>query len=149
MCFFETPPVFHCFFANVNACSPLASIIRVFGHVGRDLPETHTQPAMYCALCSTTVEGSEKSGACAPRTKKPVWDSGLFAHALFLPKTRKLWGFLAVCKTVQQKTQVFYILVFAKCKWAYSYFFLFSSDGWDLIVKCDHGFWVYLFVVVF
>ena len=32
--FFETPPVFHWFFTNVNARSPLASIIQVFGHVG-------------------------------------------------------------------------------------------------------------------
>ena len=50
--FFETPPVFHCFFANVNARSPLAGIIQVFGHVGRDLPTAdHPRPATYCALC--------------------------------------------------------------------------------------------------
>ena len=39
--FFETPPVFHWFFANVNACSPLTGIIRVFSHVGRDLLRNH------------------------------------------------------------------------------------------------------------
>ena len=39
--FFETPPVFHWFFANVNARSPLTGIIRVFGQVGRDLLRNH------------------------------------------------------------------------------------------------------------
>ena len=45
--FFETPPKFHWFFANVNARSNLADIIRVFGHVVRDLQRNH---ATYCAL---------------------------------------------------------------------------------------------------
>ena len=59
MWFLETPPVFHWFFANVNACSPLTGIIRVFGHVGRGPSADHPQPATYCALC--TVKGTEKS----------------------------------------------------------------------------------------
>ena len=37
-----------------------------------------------------------RSRACAPLTKTSVWDSGFFAHALFVPKTRMLWVFLAV-----------------------------------------------------
>ena len=41
----ETPPKFHCFFANVNARSNLAGIIRVFGHVVRDLQRNHPTAA--------------------------------------------------------------------------------------------------------
>ena len=43
--FFETPPVFQGFFANVNACSNLAGIIRVFDHVVRDLLRNHPTAA--------------------------------------------------------------------------------------------------------
>ena len=90
--FFETPPVFHWFFANVNARSPLTGIILVFGHVGRDLLRNHPRHTVHYVRSKV-----ERSRACAPLTKKPVWDSGFFAHALFLPKKReKLWVFLAV-----------------------------------------------------
>ena len=50
---------FFSFFANVNACSPLTGIIRVFGHVGRDLLRNHPRPVTYCAL--HTVKGRQKS----------------------------------------------------------------------------------------
>ena len=104
MWFFETPPGFHWVFANVNARSPLAGIIRVLSHMGRDLPETHTQPACtYCALCSTTVEGSEKSHMRTTYQKKTVWDS-----IIFLPKTWKVIGFSGSVNGAT-KTQVFYI----------------------------------------
>ena len=43
--FFKTPPVFQGFFANVNACSKLAGIIWVFGHVVRDLLRNHPTAA--------------------------------------------------------------------------------------------------------
>ena len=42
--FFETPPKFHWLFANVNARSNLAGIIRVFGHVVRDLSAESPRP---------------------------------------------------------------------------------------------------------
>ena len=35
----------------------------------------------------------ERSRACAPLTKKTVWDSGFFAHALFVPKNPNVMGF--------------------------------------------------------
>ena len=34
----------------------------------------------------------ERSRACAPLTKTQVWDSGFFAHALFVPKTPNAMG---------------------------------------------------------
>ena len=89
------------FFANVNARSPLASIIQVFGHVGRDLPETHMQPATYCALCSNTVEGSEKSRMRTTYQNNLyeilVYEILVFSRMRFsCQKPEKLWVFLAV-----------------------------------------------------
>ena len=92
MFFFFTPPVFHCFFGNVNACSPLTGIIRVFSHVGRDLPRNQPRPATYYTVHYVRSK-VERSRACTPLTQKTVWDSGFFAHALFLPKKRKVMGF--------------------------------------------------------
>ena len=92
--FFETPPFFHCFFANVNARSRLAGIIQVFGHMGRDHPTAdHPRPAMYCAL--RTVKGREKScmRTSYPPPQKKCEILFFFAHALFLPKPRKFIGF--------------------------------------------------------
>ena len=114
MWFFETPPVFHWFFANVNACSPLTGIIRVFGHVpGRDLLRNHPRPATYYVRSKV-----ERSRACAPLTKKTVWDSGFFAHALFLPKKRKVMGFSGSVNGTT-KNPGFLDFGFCQCKWAY------------------------------
>ena len=109
---FETPPVFHWFFANVNTRSPLAGIIRVFGHVGCDLPETHTQPATYCALCSTKVEGSEKSRMRTTYQKNSM-RFRVFRACTFLAKNPISYGFFWQCKWCNNKKQVFYTLVFA------------------------------------
>ena len=123
MWFFETLPVFHCFFANVNACSPIAGIIQVFGHVERDLPETHTQPATYCALCSTTVEGSEKSRMRTTYQKNSM-RFGFFRACAFLAKTRNVMGFSGSVNgatknpDTARKTQVFLYLGLCQCKWA-------------------------------
>ena len=96
---------------DVNARSPLASIIRVFGHVGRDLPRNHPRPATYCGNCALRIRSKvERSSACALLIKKPVWDS----------------GFLAVYKTVQQKTQFFLDFGFCQCKWAYYAHYIFT-----------------------
>ena len=100
---------FHCFFANVNARSPLAGIIRVFGHVGRDLPRNHLRPRRTAHYVRSKVE---RSRACAPLTKKPVWDSGFFAHALSSQKTWKIMGFSG---SVHGTTKT---PGFCQCKWA-------------------------------
>ena len=90
---FETAPVFHCFFANVNACSPLTGIIQVFGHVGRDLLPPREKSRM-----RTTY-------------KKTVWDSGFFAHALFLPKKQKVMFFFSSVNGTAKNPG------FCQCKW--------------------------------
>ena len=60
----------------------------------------------------------ERSRACAPLTKKPVWDSGFFAHALFLPKNIKIMGFSGSVNGTT-KNQGFLDFGFCQCKWAY------------------------------
>ena len=78
----------------VNARSPLAGIIRVFGHVGRDLPRNHTRPATYCAL--RMVKGREKS-LMRTRLPKKQYEIRVFSRMRFFSqKTEKLWVFLAV-----------------------------------------------------
>ena len=104
--FFETLLVFHWFFANVNARSPLAGIFRVFGHVGRDLPESHTQPATYCALCSTTVEGSEKS-RMRTTYQKNCMRLRFFRACAFLAEHPNSYGFFWQCKRCNKKTRFF------------------------------------------
>ena len=83
--FFETPPVFHWFFANVNTCSPLTVLFGflVFGHVGRDLLRNHPRPATYCAL--RTVRGREKSRMRITYQKTSM-RFGVFRACAFLAK---------------------------------------------------------------
>ena len=144
--FFETPPVFHWFFANVNACSPLTGIIRVFSHVGRDLPRNHPRPGTYYTAHYVRSK-VERSRACAPLTKNTVWDSGLFANALFLQKTRKVMGFSGSVNGTT-KTQVLGILVFAnvngpkdtswtECPWHVLVRIYYSKKvAWDDLCGC-------------
>ena len=117
MFFFFTPPVFHWFFANVHARSPLTSIIWVFGHMGRDLLRIGITrgPRRTAHYVRSKVE---RSRACAPLTKKTVWDSGYFTHVLFLPKKRKVMGFFWQCKRYN-KNPGFLDFGFCQCKWAY------------------------------
>ena len=89
---FETPPKFHWFFANVNAHSNLAGIIQVFGHVVRDLQRNHPTAARDVMRTTRVRSKVERSHACAPLTKAQVWDSGFFAHALFVPKPPNAMG---------------------------------------------------------
>ena len=94
--FFETPLKFHWFFANVNARSNLAGIIRVFGHVVRDLQRNHPTAA-HDVMRTTRVRSKvERSRACAPLTKTQVWDSGFSRMRFSCQKPRILWVFLAV-----------------------------------------------------
>ena len=88
-------------FANVNARSPLISIIQVFGHVGRDLLWIIRGPRRTAHHVQSKVE---RSRACAPLTKQPVWDSGFFGS---VNGTTKNPGFLD--------------FGFCRCKWAYGY----------------------------
>ena len=61
----------------------------------------------------------DRSRACAPLTKKTVWDSGFFAHALFLPKKRKVMGFSGSVNGTT-KNSGFLDIGFCQCKWAYT-----------------------------
>ena len=67
----------------------------------------------------------ERSRACAPLTKKPVWDSGFFAHALFVPKTPNVMGFSGSVNGTT-KNPGFLDFGFCQCKWALWY----TSTEW-------------------
>ena len=110
--FFETPPKFHWFYANVNARSNLAGIIRVFGHVIRDFHRNHPTAARDVMRTTRVRSKVERSRSCAPLTKTQVWDSGFFAHALFVPKTPNVMGFSGSVNGTT-KNPGFWILVFA------------------------------------
>ena len=104
--FFLTLPVFHCFFANVNACSPLTGIIRVFGHVGRALLRNHPpRPATYCTL--HTVKGREKSRMRTTYQKNSM-RFGFYGACAFLAKNNpKSYGFFWQCKRYSKKPRIF------------------------------------------
>ena len=80
-------------FANVNACSNLAGYYLGFwSHGTWPSAESPDRGPRRNAHYTCTVK-VERSRACAPLTKTPVWDSGVFAHALFVPKTPNVMGF--------------------------------------------------------
>ena len=95
--FFETPPKFHWFFANVNARSNLAGIIRVFGHVIRDLQRNHPTAARdRNAHYTCTVKGREKS-LMRTTYQNTSMEIRVFSRMRFsCQKPRMLWVFLAV-----------------------------------------------------
>ena len=80
------------FFANVKLCGLLINTTRVRSKV-------------------------ERSRACAPLTKTQVWDSGFFAHALFVPKTPNAMGFSGSVNGTT-KNPGFLDFGFCQCKWA-------------------------------
>ena len=113
MWFFETPPFFHWFFANVNGSPVLFGFLVTwdvtFGGI------THG-PRRTASYVRSTVD---RSRVCAPLTKKNSMRFVFFrAFAFLAQKTEKLWGFLAVY-TVQQNPQFFFILVFANVNGPY------------------------------
>ena len=61
----------------------------------------------------------ERSRACAPLTKKPVWDSGFFTHALFVPKNPNVMGFSGSVNGTT-KNPGFLDFGFCQCKWAFN-----------------------------
>ena len=105
--FFETPPKFHWFFANVNARSNLAGIIRVFGHVVRDLQRNHPTAARDVMRTTRVRSKVERSRACAPLTKTQVWDSGFFRACAFRAKNPECYGFFWQCKRYNKKPRFF------------------------------------------
>ena len=108
-------------FANVNTCSNLAGIIQVFGHALRDLRRNHPTAARDVMRTTRVRVRSkvERSRACAPPCQKnPVWDSGFFAHALFVPKTPNVMGFSGSVNGTT-KNPGFLDFGFCQCKWAY------------------------------
>ena len=60
----------------------------------------------------------ERSRSCAPLTKTQKWDSGFFAHALFVPKTPNVMGFSGSVNGTT-KNPGFLDFGFCQCKWAY------------------------------
>ena len=105
------------FFANVNARSTLAGIIQVFDHVARDLQRNHPTAARDVMRTTRVRSKVERSRACAPLTKTSVWDSGFFAHALFVPKTPNDMGFSGSVNGTT-KNPGFLDFGFCQCKWA-------------------------------
>ena len=68
--------------------------------------------------CTCTVKGREKSRMRTTYQKNPVWDSGFFAHALFVPKTPNVMGFSGSVNGTT-KNPGFLDFGFCQCKWAY------------------------------
>ena len=110
MWFFETPPGFHWFFANVNARSPLAGIIQVFGHRGTWSSGITRGPRCTAHYVQSKVE---RSHACTPLTKKKQYEILGFLRMRFScpPTKKKSYGFFWQCKRYN-KTPRFLDFVF-------------------------------------
>ena len=89
-----------------------------FGHVVRDLQRNHPTAARDVMRTTRVRSKVERSRACAPLTKTQVWDSGFFAHALFVPKTPNAMGFSGGVNDTT-KNPGFLDFGFCQCKWAY------------------------------
>ena len=83
--FFETPPKFHWFFCQCKRS--LQSRRYYSGFWSRGMwPSAESPDRGPLKMRTTRVRSKvERSRACAPLTKTQVWDSGFFAHALFVP----------------------------------------------------------------
>ena len=69
-----------------------------------------------------TVKGREKSRMRTTyQNTRLVWDSGFFAHALFVPKTPNVMGFSGSVNGTT-KNPGFLDFGFCQCKWAYRWF---------------------------
>ena len=106
-------------FANVNACSNLAGYYSGFWSHGTWLSaESPDHGPRRDAHYMCTVKGREKSRMRTTYQKNPVWDSGFFAHALFVPKTPNVMGFFGSVNGTT-KNPGFLDFGFCQCKWAY------------------------------
>ena len=111
--FFETPRVFQDFFCQCKRPAPISQgIIRVFGHVIRDLQRNHPTAARDVMRTTRVRSKVERSRACAPLTKTPVWDSGFF-----VPKNPNVMGFSGNVNGTT-KNPGFLDFGFCQCKWA-------------------------------
>ena len=84
----------------------------------RDLQRNHPTAARDVMRTTRVRSKVERSRACAPLTKTQVWDSGFFAHALFVPKTPNVMGFSGSVNGTT-KNPGFLDFGFCQCKWAY------------------------------
>ena len=127
MWFFETPPVFSLVFCQCKRSLPSRRYYSGFWSRGTQMctfrPQITLRPATYCAL--RTVKGREKS-RMRTSYKKTVWDSVFFAHALFLPKTRKVMGFSGSVNGTTN--QGFWDSGFCQCKWAFSWLWYWNQS---------------------
>ena len=83
-----------------------------------DLQRNHPTAARDVMRTTRVRSKVERSRACAPLTKTSVWDSGFFAHALFMPKTPNVMGFSGSVNGTT-KNPGFLDFGFCQCKWAY------------------------------
>ena len=93
----------------------------------RDLQRNHPTAARDVMRTTRVRSKVERSRACAPLTKTQVWDSGFFAHALFVPKTPNVMGFSGSVNGTTRNPG-FLDLGFCQCKWAYCCTSLVVSD---------------------
>ena len=103
-------------------------IIRVFGHVVHVLQRNHPTAARDVMRTTRVRSKVERSRSCAPLTKTQVWDSGFFAHALFVPKTPNAMGFSGSVNGTT-KNPGFLDFGFCQCKWAYCPY---------ILILCQH-----------
>ena len=94
-------------FCQCNARSNLAGIIRVFGHVVRDLQRNHPTAARDVMRTTRVRSKVERSRACAPLTKTQVWDSWFFRACAFRAKNPECYGFFWQCKRYNKKPRFF------------------------------------------
>ena len=83
----------------------------------RDLQRNHPTAARDVMRTTRVRSKVERSRACAPLTKTQVWDSGFFAHALFVPKTPNVIGFSGSVNGTT-KNPGFLDFGFCQCNWA-------------------------------
>ena len=88
-----------------------------FWSVIRDLQRNHPTAARDVMRTTRVRSKVERSRSCAPLTKTQVWDSGFFAHALFVPKTPNVMGFSGSVNGTT-KNPGFFNFGFCQCKWA-------------------------------
>ena len=100
--FFETPPKFHWFFANVNACSNLAGIIRVLGHVVRDLQRNHPTAARD-VMRTTRVRSKVEKSRMRTTYQNTSMRFRFFRACAFRAKNPECYGFFWQCKRYNKK----------------------------------------------
>ena len=77
------------------------------GFWSRDLQRNNPTAARDVMRTTRVRSKVERSRACASLTKTQVWDSGFFAHALFVPKTLNVMGFSGSVNGYNKKPRFF------------------------------------------